>query len=83
MIITKKKFDYYENINISEKSQSKVYEPVKKYIKYAGAVGEPYKKFGDYNLSANVSAMWYFPDREFSYAEFTVRKVEYNVPVLR
>ncbi len=42
-----------------------------------------YKNFGDIRLPAQALAMWHFPDREFSYAEFVIEEVEYNVPVLK
>lgn len=42
-----------------------------------------YKKFGDFNLSTKASAMWHYKDKEFSYAEFDVQKVEYTVSILK
>lgn len=38
-----------------------------------------YKKFGELNLPAKAYAIWHLNDREFSYAEFEVKKVEVNV----
>lgn len=42
-----------------------------------------YKRFGDYNLPSKGSAKWHLPDRDFSYAEFDIKKVEYNIPELK
>jgi hypothetical protein len=42
-----------------------------------------YKRFGEYILPAKGSAMWHLQDKEFSYAEFDVKNVEYNVPELK
>ena len=38
-----------------------------------------YKNYNGLNLSAKASALWHYPDREFSYADFDVQNVEYNV----
>lgn len=38
-----------------------------------------YKNYNGLNLSAKASALWHYPDREFSYADFDIQNVEYNV----
>lgn len=42
-----------------------------------------YKKYGDFMLPANASAVWHLPGREFKYAEFDLKEVEYNCALLK
>ncbi len=42
-----------------------------------------YKNYAGLYLSARASAKWHYPDREFSYAEFDVMNIEYNVKTLK
>lgn len=38
-----------------------------------------YKRFGDLNLSAKASTVWHYPDGAFTYGDFDVVDVVYNV----
>lgn len=42
-----------------------------------------YAQFGDYRLPTKANALWHLPDRAFSYAEFDIDKIEYNVSEFR
>ena len=38
-----------------------------------------YRDFGGRRVASEGKAIWHHPDRDFTYGEFTVLKLEYNV----
>lgn len=53
-----------------------------KKLKWSTPVKE-YKKLGEYNLISNASAVWQLEGREFKYAEFDLKSIEYNCSELK